>query len=501
MRRAALLLCLATAMAPDAVAQQRFEPIRQSIRAGMLKRNVPSLSVAVAQGGRILWEEGFGWADRERRVPADANTMYSLASISKPLTATGLMTLVRAGKIDLDAPINDYLGDQKLRAHIGDAHAATVRRIANHSAGLPEHFQFFYENEPQRAPSFDETIRRFATLVSIPGERFQYSNLGYGMLDYVISRVSGKSFAGYMRDDVFLKLGMTRTSVGTDPALAPYMAARYDGEDYVRIPPYQTDHDGASAIYSSAHDLVRFGMFSLAEHLPDQEAILSDAELAAMQTATSQDRPGVGYGIGWGIETTTGHRIVTHSGGMPGVATWLRMFPENDLVIVVLSNEDDRLAHTIADQITEVMVPGWKVPPPGPPGKPFVPSPELVGKWSGSVATYKSTTPITMEVFESGDIHVTIGDQLTTLLNRPSFAAEALRGMLSARIDLPETERRPYLLSVNLRLRDGNTLTGAITARADQQGTIYLPIFPAGGMLQVEREGFVLTQWCELRKQ
>jgi CubicO group peptidase (beta-lactamase class C family) len=242
-------------------------------------------------------------------------------------------------------------------------------------------------------------------------------------------------------------------------------------------------------------------MFSLAEHLIDQEAILSDAELAAMQQPTSQDRPGIGYGIGWGIETTTGQRIVTHSGGMPGVATWLRMFPERDLVIVVLCNEDDRLAHTIADEITEVMVPGWKVPPPSAPGKPFVPSPELVGKWSGTVDTYKSMTPITMEVLASGDIHVTIGDQLTTLLNRPSFSADALHGVLSARIDLPEADRRPYVLSLNLRLRDGRTLNGAITARADQQGTMYLPLFPGDGTVQVERDTFVISQWCELKKQ
>ena len=83
------------------------------------------------KGGHILWEQGFGWADREKRIPAAANTMYSLASISKPLTATALMTLVAAGKIDLDKTVNDYLGYAKIRARIGNADDATgFRRVA-----------------------------------------------------------------------------------------------------------------------------------------------------------------------------------------------------------------------------------------------------------------------------------------------------------------------------------------------------------------------------------
>ena len=73
------------------------------------------------------------------------------------------MTLVAAHKIDLDRPVDDYLGSAKLRARIGSARDATVRRVANHSAGLPEHYQFFYEDEPWRRPSMDETILRFGT--------------------------------------------------------------------------------------------------------------------------------------------------------------------------------------------------------------------------------------------------------------------------------------------------------------------------------------------------
>ena len=486
--------------------QDQFDTIRSSIRMKMQERKVPSIAVAVAQGDKILWEQGFGWADRERRIPADANTMYSLASISKPLTATALMTLVSAGKVDLDKPIDDYLGAVKLHARVGKAESATIRRVANHTSGLPEHFQFFYENEAWRAPSMDETILRFGNLVSEPGERFQYSNLGYGLLDEVIARASGKSFPDYMRQEVFLKLGMNRSAVGVDPALRGFEATRYDGEDVLPIVPYTTDHPGASEIYSSAHDMALFGMFSLKQHLPGQAAILSDALIDAMQKPSVFSEPAVGYGIGWEINTTYGPTIVTHSGGMPGVATWLRLVPAQKLVIVVLCNEDDRLAHTVADEISQQLIPGWKLPQAGAPEPMFTPSPELIGKWKGTVETYRSTTPLVLEVLASGEVRLQLGEQLPTLLARPSFHDGILRGVFGGTLDLPEAERRPYTLSLSLKMREGKVLNGSITARADGTGTmpmynISLPGKELAGPIRVEKDTFVLTQWAEVRRQ
>ena len=125
--------------ATDAKAQAApdFSSVRDEIRRALVAWDQPSMAVAVARGGEVVWEEGFGWADRERRVPATEHTMYSLASISKPITATGLMILVERGFVDLDAPANDYLGPAKIDGRVWDATRATVRRVASHTAGLP----------------------------------------------------------------------------------------------------------------------------------------------------------------------------------------------------------------------------------------------------------------------------------------------------------------------------------------------------------------------------
>jgi len=489
-------------------AADQFAPVRESIQAKLPQRHVASLAVGVAKGDKILWEQGFGWANREKRISADAHTMYSLASISKPMTATALMTLVKAGKIDLDKPVNNYLESAKIRARIGDVDQATVRRVANHSSGLPEHYQFFYDDEPWRPPSADETIRRFGNLLTAPGEYFRYSNLGYRILSYIISRVSGLTYADYMRQEVFLKLGLSRTSAAPTPELTDYQAVRY-GQDGQPIARYEFDHDGASAVCSSVHDLLRFAMFHQKLHLPDQVAILPDNLIDAMQTPTMDEGAGEGYGIGWDISHDSGTTVVSHSGGMPGVASWLRIVPSEKLTVVVLSNSDDRLAHIISDEIMEVMIPGWK-PAPNPPSSApgdFVPPKEIIGVWKGKVATYQSAIPFTLRVESNGDIHVELGNQLKTLLNRPHFSSdEFLQGVFAGSIGIPDATRRPYVLTLNLKLRNGNILSGAISAKADEPGT--MPAFDLVPAVvgqprpaRIQKQAFILTQWAELSKQ
>ena len=317
----------------------RFEGIRLLIRQLMEEQALPSVAIAVAQNGDIIWEEAFDWADRERMIAATPHTMYSLASISKPITATGLMKLVEQGKVDLDRPANEYLGAGKITGLAGDAARATVRRILSHTAGLPLHYQFFYENAGYDRPSMDETITRYGILVNPPEEVFEYSNLGYGIVDHIIARVSGQSYADFMRTEVFAPLGMMRTSIHIGPGLEPFAAARYDSK-LQPIPFYDFDHPGSSAVFSSAHDLVRFGMLHLKTRLPDQRRILADSTINGMQRIATPGDTAAGYGLGWDItENDYGYRRISHGGGMPGVSTILNLYPSENLTIVVMTNK------------------------------------------------------------------------------------------------------------------------------------------------------------------
>ena len=474
----------------------QFNGVRELIRANLVEFSVPSLAVAVAQNGNILWEEGFGWADRENRVPANEHTMYSLASISKPITATGLMILKERGKLVLDRPINDYLGDAKLKAWVGNPDEATVRRVANHSSGLPLHYHFFHEDEPYRRPPMDETIRRYGNLVTAPGEKYQYANLGYGILDYVISRLSGKSYPDFMREEVFLPLDMTHTSVHIGPGLEKHQAVRY-GSDGLPIPFYDFDHPGASAVFSSVHDLVRFGIFHLKAHLPDQKAILSDETIDEMQQPTADINDGNGYGVGWRVnENEMGYRSVRHSGGMGGVSTTLALIPSEKLAVLALANSSSSLPELVSKEILSVMLPEYaknrelsenkqkqEKNEQQEPESSFKPEPELIGKWTGSVHTYKGDIPLTFWFKESGDVHAQLGDQLKTLLNDVNFKDGYLGGRMMGDIGTEDANRRPYHLHVNLKIRR-QVLNGSMTA-------ISLP---------GRRMGNALSHWMELKK-
>lgn len=450
----------------------RWDGIRASLNRYMQERNVASVAVAVAQNGKIVWEEGFGWADRERRIPSSANTMYSLASISKPFTATGLLRLAEQGKIDLDRPANEYLGVGKLTGLAGDASGATVRRVMSHTAGLPLHYQFFYSNDGYSAPTMDETIARYGILVTPPGAVHEYSNLGYGILDYIITRGSGRDYNDFMRSEIFVPLGLTHTSVGIGPGLEDYVAVRYDSGGKP-IPFYTFDHVGASAVYSSAHDLIRFGMFHLKDHLADQRPVLRDSTIADMQTIRTPPGSEREYALGWIVfPNDNGYVSFGHSGGMPGVATVLVLFPTENIAITVLSN-DYRGPTFLAEDIAGVLLPKYAAGlkerrarrPPLP--VPFSPSAELVGEWSGTLRTWSGTLPLTLTIKSDGEVLVKLGDQLTALLNEVRFKNGVLSGRFAGQIPTEDVLRHPHSIAVDLTLRNGK-LAGQASAQTPE---------------------------------
>ncbi len=383
---------MSAANTPSSLAE--FEEILCS---GIDPVSVPSVAYGIARGNETLLIGAAGFADKELGVLATSSTPYALASVTKPMTATAIAVLAERGLVDLDAPINEYLGDSKVIAMVGNADDATIRRAANHSAGLPMHHQYFYEDEPYRRPAFDETIRRYCRLFSPPGERYLYSNLGFGLLDYVIERVSGQSYGQFMAEEVFAPLGMAHASIGGTVG-----RARSYGGDGVAYPPYGFDHPGASEAFGSVEDLLVFGRF----HLGHGAALLSPENRVEMQRSTMNVSGANGYGLGWAInEDRFGLRFISHSGGMSGVNTLLRLVPELDLVIVILVNGESNLPFEGADNALAALIPSFRerliverLAPKPESVKIAVPS-ELRREWSGFVDTYNGELPLAIEYY------------------------------------------------------------------------------------------------------
>ncbi|MFC4307965.1 serine hydrolase domain-containing protein [Steroidobacter flavus] len=463
-----------------------FDGVRQQIRDAMVEQNIPSIAVAVARNSQILWEEGFGWADVAKRVPADAHTMYSLASISKPITATALMILVERGAIDLDKPMNDYLGAQKLTSPAFDVRQATVRRVANHTSGLPLHYQFFYDDEKVTRPTMDESIRRYGTLVREPGENWLYSNFGYGLLEYAIERASGKSYPQFMREELFAPLGLTETIAERPSASDGRAAERYGvGVNRHQVPFYDFDHRGASAIYMSAHDLVRFGMFHLDGKLAGQKRqVLKQATLARMldQAVASDSEGKRTYGIGWGIGEMHGLQQFGHTGGMAGVRTQLSIYLESKTVVVILTNASGPDIRAIDNAIMHTVLPETILKD----RQSTLPA-SLTGRWTGAVQTYTGTTPVELQVKEDGAVLARVGKRPLRVVDEVALGKDGLLQLSNIEGDVgtPDAARYPYTLSFTLKQRGTDKLNGSVSTLSRD-----LP----------DRAGNALSYWVALSK-
>jgi CubicO group peptidase (beta-lactamase class C family) len=439
------------------VADPDFGPVRDHVAAVMRWTGVTSIAMAVARDGEILWEEGFGWADRRRRRRADEHTMYSLASISKPFTATAIMVLHERRQLALEQPLHELLPPPGLRAGAGELSQATVARVASHTAGLPLHFQFYYDGGARGVPSPEETRRHYAVLVSAPGEAYRYSNLGFGLLDQAIAHVSGQPYADFMRTEVFEPLDLRHTFVDRPPRGAGVEAVRYDGSGEP-IPRYAFDHPGASGVYSSVHDLVRFGMFHIGTPSAEQREILP---AAARERMWQPIAPAETYGLGWGVGRLDAVARVGHGGGMPGVRTVLRLFPEQGLVVVVLANGDGiGNAHVELAELVEHVV--------GLPARAdaVCALPEghaLVGRWVGEVETYGGPRPLQLDVRAQGEVLAQIGDAAPALVRRVGLKDGVLSGVLWGDLvpELGNGHQTP--LQLELRLRS-DRLDGGLSA-------------------------------------
>ncbi len=422
---------------------ERFSAAREMIVESIEEGRLPSVAVAVARGRKIVWEEAFGWADREREVPAGVHSRYSLASASKPFTATALMVLVERGEIHLDRPVNDYLGGAGLRARVGEARRATVRRVANHTAGLPLHFQFFAAGEEPPRPPMEVTLRRYGTLITAPGERYFYSNLGYGVLEHAIEKVSGRTLAEFLQEEVFAPWGLEHAEVAVSPGEG--LAARYSnaGEP---LPFYDSDHRGGSAVWACVHDLVRFGMLHLGT-APRAPRVLSKGSLRAMRKPTGR-RPGRagGYGIGWEIQERQSRSLVLHTGGMPGASAILVLLPSARVVVAVVANVNSDLTLGIAEEILSSFLPradlGWpraklRAGRPGPSpsgGRAQSPPARLEGSWSGWIDLSGRRVPLSLEVSGSEGVRVGFaGEPAQPLLSLDPFPERRARRALPSR--------------------------------------------------------------------
>ena len=470
-------LCIAAAFpgaSAEAPAPPAFARVRETIQAGVAGGRAPSVAVAVVRDGAIIWAEGFGMADLEAKRKATADSIYLLASVSKPMTATGLMVLVDRGAIDLDRPANDYLSKSKLRAHRGSADDMTVRRLANHTSGMPIHYSFFYNGvEP---PTRDETIRRYGFSYNPPGSRWEYCNLAFGVLDHIIAIHGGPSYGAFLEKNVYDPIGMKHTSDRVRKGLEKHATAQYSrdaGGRFIRVAPYGFDHDGASANWSSANDLARFLLLHLNDGELGGSRVISRESAIAMRKLTGvrdPKDPESGYGIAWAVGPYMGVPAFAHSGGMPGVSTRVRGFPEHDCGYVILLNSSSYTFRSeIEKALTKALIPSAKVAkrPAAAQARTKAANDATAwrGVWKGRLAHQDGDLIARLEIADAATARIAFNEEQPVALTDLALGPDEFSGSLTTRLKTQPAFHGLVTLRIRLERKD-DALTGVGVAYA-----------------------------------
>jgi CubicO group peptidase (beta-lactamase class C family) len=336
-----------------------FEPVRNQILKAIASGAATGVAVAVADGGRIIWEEGFGWANREAAIKATTRTPFSLASLTKPFTATTLMTLVAEGKLALEDSANKHLAKSRIVGKNGNADAATVRLLGAHVSGLPAMFEEYDRNEAHLALSSEALLSEYGSLAYPPGSCYEYSNIGFAALGAIASSLTGVEFGTLMTQRVLTPLGLDDSFFDTNVARLSTGAARYDPSGDP-IPYYTTSTPASGELYASAHDLAQFAMFNMKNG--GRAQILDDRWIDELHKPVFSGPSGVATTFGW----FTGHLesgvpVIFKTGGQRGVATALYMVPSENLACLVLTNRSDgrELCTSVCNQVLPSHVPEW----------------------------------------------------------------------------------------------------------------------------------------------
>jgi CubicO group peptidase (beta-lactamase class C family) len=311
----------------------RADRVDDYIHERMEREHIPGLSLAVVHDGKIVKACGYGYADLERNVRATPQTVYQLASVSKQFTAAGIMLLVQDGKIDLDAPLSTYIsGTPDTWKEI------TIRELLTHTSGMAREpadksGRTYRDDIPE-----DEMLRiaESMPLLTPPGTRYSYSNLGYNLLGMVIERVSGKPYAQYMHDRIFGPVGMTATRLNDLHAILKNRACGYQwANDRLRgaetISP--THYFGAGGIISNVLDLARWDMA-----LYNESPLTSASRSTMWSKMPLKDGKTSDYGFGWNVSSVKGHDNLNHDGLLDGFQTFFTRYPKDSLSVIVLLN-------------------------------------------------------------------------------------------------------------------------------------------------------------------
>ena len=320
---------------------------------------IPGCSVALMKDAEIVWTEAYGYADVESGRVLTVDTPMSVQSITKSVTAWGIMLLAEKGLIDLDTPVSKYLKSWQFPHSGYPVEKITTRRLLSHTAGMPlGDFTDIYA-PGEAMPSNRDVMSKEAVPTREAGEVFSYSNVGYNLLEILIEDVTGQSFSDYIHTEVFLPLGMKSATFEINTATTPYPPTGYNLSGKP-VPVYLYPSKASGGLFATAHDIARFAAAGLKE-----TPVLSGESIKQMYEPESYKTGIYGlvfeaYGLGHYLEKLpNGLRSVSHGGQGNGIMTHFQAVPETGDAIVILTNSQRSwpfIAYVLSYNMTKVII-------------------------------------------------------------------------------------------------------------------------------------------------
>lgn len=320
-----------------------IENLESAIRYEVELKALPAFSIALVDNNQVVWASGFGFQDAEQQVPATADTIYRVGSVSKLFTDIAVLQLVEEGKLDLDAPVQHYLPE--FRPTNPHDTAITLRQLMSHFSGLVRESpvgNYFDPDEPTLAATVESLNE--TSLVYEPETKTKYSNAAIAVVGAVLEKQLGVSHPDRVRHSILIPLKMNQSDFVVTPALEPKLATgwmrTYDDRRF-EAPTFLLGTGPAGNLYASVGDLAKFLICLFNEGRTDSGAILNPETLQLMTTPVkdSGDKP-LGFGLGFHIQNLDGYQKIGHGGAVYGFSTQLEALPERKLGVAAAASLD-----------------------------------------------------------------------------------------------------------------------------------------------------------------
>jgi len=327
-----------------------FKKFRLFMDSEMKRWEVPGMGIGIYKDGKVLFSEGFGYRNLEKKLPVTPNTIFAIGSASKAFTTMDVQILVDEGKVEWDKPVQTYLPDFELKDEVATARM-TVRDLVCHRSGLPRHDGLWYGTSLTREDIYQRL--RYLDFSADFRSTMQYNNLMFLTAGYLVGKLTNSSWEEFTRQRIFAPLGMASSncSVEDSKKSEDYSSPYQRREGKVEEVPFRNINNigPAGSINSNINDMLKWVEFHLNKGKVGDKQIVSEAGQREVYTPAMfmrqpmlsiqpDKQSNMAYGLGWFIETYRGHMVVHHGGAIDGFYFLNAFLPNDNIGVVVLSN-------------------------------------------------------------------------------------------------------------------------------------------------------------------